>query len=220
MIDLHAKMFKKHGMTHIRNFDALNDVRNLTYSGKAIKNAGLHHQVVVTMMELPPGASGAHDALFYMKTLREILDSGLPFDSICFKDSSGVANPSKVYETVKSARELLGQKVILWMHTHETAGIGISQYRAAIEAGIDGICLARAPLSGGTSQPDLLAMNHVLKGTNYTLDIDTTKILEANAVLKECLKDYFFPPEALGLTPEVLFSPMPGGALTANTMMM
>lgn len=220
MIDLHAKMFKKHGMTHIRNFDALNDVRNLTYSGKAIKNVGLHHQVVVTMMELPLGASGAHDALFYMKTLREILDSGLPFDSICFKDSSGVANPSKVYETVKSARELLGQKVMLWIHTHETAGIGISQYRAAIEAGIDGICLARAPLSGGTSQPDLLAMNHVLKGTNYTLDIDTTKISEANAVLKECLKDYFFPPEALGLTPEVLFSPMPGGALTANTMMM
>ncbi|MGD8960750.1 MAG: hypothetical protein PVI27_12955, partial [Desulfobacteraceae bacterium] len=32
MIDLHARMFKKHGMTHIRNFDALNDVRNLIYS--------------------------------------------------------------------------------------------------------------------------------------------------------------------------------------------
>lgn len=220
MIDLHGKMFKKHGMTHIRNFDALNDVRNLTYSGQAIKNAGLHHQVVVTMMELPPGATGAHDALFYMKTLRGILDSGLPFDSICFKDSSGVASPSKVYETVKAARELLGQKVTLWIHTHETAGIGISQYKAAIEAGIDGVCLARAPLSGGTSQPDLLSMNHVLKGTNFTLDIDTSKILEANTVLKECLKDYFFPPEALGITPEVLFSPMPGGALTANTMMM
>ncbi len=28
VIDLHAKMFKKHGMTTIRNFDALNDVRN------------------------------------------------------------------------------------------------------------------------------------------------------------------------------------------------
>ena len=37
MIDLHAKMFKKHGMTHIRNFDALNDVRNLEYSAQYIK---------------------------------------------------------------------------------------------------------------------------------------------------------------------------------------
>jgi pyruvate carboxylase subunit B len=32
-------------MTHIRNFDALNDVRNLIYSGKCITDAGLHHQV-------------------------------------------------------------------------------------------------------------------------------------------------------------------------------
>ena len=101
MIDLHARLFKKHGMTHIRNFDALNDVRNLTYSGTCIKNAGLHHQVVVSMMELPPGCCGAHDVDFYIKTLREILDSGLPYDSICFKDASGTSNPRKVYETDK-----------------------------------------------------------------------------------------------------------------------
>ena len=29
IVDLHAKMFKKHGTTTIRNFDALNDVSNL-----------------------------------------------------------------------------------------------------------------------------------------------------------------------------------------------
>ena len=29
IIDLHAKMFKKHGISIIRNFDALNDVNNL-----------------------------------------------------------------------------------------------------------------------------------------------------------------------------------------------
>ena len=31
IIDLHAKMFKKHGISTIRNFDALNDMRNLQY---------------------------------------------------------------------------------------------------------------------------------------------------------------------------------------------
>ncbi|MCB1141071.1 MAG: biotin attachment protein [Leptospiraceae bacterium] len=221
MIDLHAKTFKRHYMTHIRNFDALNDVRNLTYSGEAITKAGLHHQVVITMMEMPPGNEGtAHTPEFYIKTLKDILDSGLPYDSICFKDSSGVANPKKIYDTVKEARKILGEKALLWIHTHDTAGSGVSQYKAAIEAGINGVCLARAPLSGGTSQPDLLSMWHVLKGTEYTLDIDVNKILEANSILKHCLKDYFFPPEAMGISPEVLFSPMPGGALTANTMMM
>jgi pyruvate carboxylase subunit B len=220
MIDLHAKMFKKHGMTHIRNFDALNDVRNLVYSGQCITDAGLHHQVVVTMMELPPGCTGAHDPAFYLKTLKEILDSGVPYDSVCFKDASGTSNPAKVFETVRAARKLLGEGTDIWMHSHETAGIGVTQYKAAIEAGCDGICLARAPLSGGTCQPDMISMWHALKGTDYSLDIDVTKILEANRIQEECLKDYFFPPEALKVSSEVILSPMPGGALTANTMMM
>lgn len=193
MIDLHAKMFKKHGITHIRNFDALNDVRNLEYSGKCITEAGLHHQVVITLMELPMGCEGAHDVGFYIKTLRNILDSGLPFDSVCFKDASGTANPRKIHETVKAAREMVGPDVIFWIHSHETAGTGITQYLAAIEGGCDGICVARAPVSGGTAQPDLLSMWHALKGTNYDLDIDVKKITQANAVFKDCMSDYFFP---------------------------
>jgi pyruvate carboxylase subunit B len=34
------------------------------------------------------------------------------------------------------------------------------------------------------------------------------------------MKDYFFPPEAKMVSPKIILSPMPGGALTANTMMM
>ena len=48
-------MFKKHGTTTIRNFDALNDVSNLEYSAKCINRHGLNHEVVVTVMDLPPG---------------------------------------------------------------------------------------------------------------------------------------------------------------------
>ena len=220
MIDLHAKMFKKHGMTRIRNFDALNDVNNLIYSGQCIVDAGLEHEVVITLMELPLGCTGAHDAEFYVNTLRQILDAGIPYSSVCFKDASGTANPRKVHETFKAARKLLGDKVELRMHTHETCGTGIAQYVAAIEAGCDGVCLGRAPLSGGTAQPDLFSLWHALKGTDYDLGIDVEKIMEANNVAKECFKDYDFPPEALAIDTNVIFSPMPGGALTANTLMM
>jgi pyruvate carboxylase subunit B len=59
LVELHAKLFAKHGTTTIRNFDALNDVRNLEYSAKCIKKHGLNHEVVVTLMDLPPGCSGA-----------------------------------------------------------------------------------------------------------------------------------------------------------------
>ena len=118
MIKLHAKLFKKHGMTTIRNFDALNDVNNLIDSGKAIHDAGLKHEVTVTMMSLPEGVTGAHDPDFYEKILKQILDAGIPFDSVCFKDASGTSTPHTVYETIKRARKLLGPDMPIVFHSH------------------------------------------------------------------------------------------------------
>ncbi len=221
LIDLHAKMFKKHGTTTIRNFDALNDVENLIYSGERIKAHGLNHEVVVTMMDLPPGCKGAHDVAFYEKTLRKILDSGIAYDSVCFKDASGTSSPHKVYETISMAKKLLPENVHVRLHTHETAGVSVSCYLAALEAGVDGIDLAASPVSGGTSQPDILTLLHATKGTNFDLGgLDVAKILTYEEVLKDCLSDYFIPPEATAVSPLIPFSPMPGGALTANTQMM
>ncbi len=220
MIDLHAKMFKKHGITTIRNFDALNDLRNLKYSAERITAHGLHHQIVITMMDLPPGCEGAHDAEYYLNTLRNILDSDVPYDSICFKDASGTANPRKVHDTIKGARKMVPEGTILHLHTHDTAGASVSQYMGAIEGGIDRIDLAMSPVSGGTGQPDILTMWHALKGTDYTLDIDPDKIIKTEEIFADCFEDYFFPPESRMVSPLIPFSPMPGGALTANTMMM
>ena len=221
LIDLHAKMFAKHGTTTIRNFDALNDVQNLEYSAQCIKNHGLKHEAVVTLMDLPPNCTGAHDVPFYEKTLRNILDSGLPFDSICFKDASGTSSPNKVFETIKMARKLLGDSTHIRLLTHETAGVSVACYLAALEAGADGIDLAASPVSGGTSQPDILTMLHATKGMNYDLGgLQIDKILKYEEVLADCLKDYFLPPEATQVSPLIPFSPMPGGALTANTQMM
>jgi len=221
LIDLHAKMFKKHGTTTIRNFDALNDVENLKYSAERISHHGLKHEVVVTMMDLPPGCHGAHTTEFYEKTLREILDSGIPYDSICFKDASGTSNPQKVFDTIKMARGLVPEGTHLRLHTHETAGVSVSAYMAALEAGVDGIDMAAAPVSGGTSQPDILTMLHATKGMDYDLGgLEIGKILTYEKELQNCLSDYFMPPEATMVSPIIPFSPMPGGALTANTQMM
>ena len=221
IVDLHAKMFAKHNTDVIRNFDALNDVKNLEFSAQSIKKHGAKHEVVVTMMDLPAGLEGAHDAAFYERILREILDAGIPYDSVCFKDASGTSSPQKVYETIKMARRLLGDETHIRLHTHETAGVSVACYLAALEAGVSGIDLAASPVSGGTSQPDILTMLHAVKGKNYDLGgLEPEKILKYEEVLNECLKDYFLPPEATQVSPLIPFSPMPGGALTANTQMM
>ena len=220
IIDLHAKMFKKHGMTTIRNFDALNDIRNLEYSGERITHHGLKHQISITVMELPPGCEGAHTAEFYLDRLKDILASDIPFDSICFQDATGTANPKKIYETFKGAKKLCPADTVLWFHTHDTAGIGIAQNLAAVEGGADGIDLAKSPVSGGTAQPDIMSMVQVLKNSDFKLDVDIEKIMAAEEVFEDVMENYFYPPEAKMISPKIVFSPMPGGALTANTMMM
>lgn len=217
IIDLHAKMFAKHGVNVVRNFDALNDVNNLVDSANSIKKYGMQHEVTITMMELPYGCEGAHDVAFYEKVLRNILDSGLPFDSLAFKDASGTSNPRKVYATVKMARELLGPDAHIRFHSHETAGTGLAAYLAALEGGADGIDLAMKPVSGGTGQPDIISMWHALKGTEYDLGIDIKKIMETEEIFKECMKDYPISPISLAVNPILIQAPLPGGA-TATTV--
>lgn len=221
LVELHAKLFAKHGTSTIRNFDALNDINNLKFSAECIVKYGLKHEICITLMDLPPHCYGAHDVSFYEKILKEILLSEIPFHSICFKDASGTSNPNKIYETIKMAKRVLPSNTHVRLHTHETAGVSVACYLAALEAGVDGIDLAAAPVSGGTSQPDILTMMHALKGKNYDLGgLNEEKILVYEETLKECLKDYFLPPEASRVNPLIPFSPMPGGALTSNTQMM
>ena len=217
VIDLHAKMFAKHGVNVIRNFDALNDVNNLIDSANSIKKHGLQHEVTITMMELPFGCEGAHDVAFYEKVLRNILDAGIPFDSLAFKDASGTSNPRKVYETVKMAREILGQDAHIRFHSHETAGTGLAAYLAALDGGADGIDLAMKPVSGGTGQPDIISMWHALKGTEYDLGLDIKKVMETEEIFKECMKDYPLDPISLAVNPILIQAPLPGGA-TATTV--
>ena len=217
VIDLHAKMFAKHGVNVIRNFDALNDVNNLIDSANSIKKYGLRHEVTITMMELPYGCEGAHDPDFYERVLRNILDAGIPFDSLAFKDASGTSNPRKVYETVRRTREILGSEAHIRFHSHETAGTGLAAYLAALEGGADGIDLAMKPVSGGTGQPDIISMWHALKGTEYDLGLDIKKIMETEEIFKECMKDYPISPISLAVNPILIQAPLPGGA-TATTV--
>ena len=217
VIDLHAKMFAKHGVNVIRNFDALNDVNNLIDSANSIKKYGLQHEVTITMMELPYGCEGAHDVEFYKQVLRNILDAGIPFDSLAFKDASGTSHPRKVYDTVKMAREMLGADMLIRFHSHETAGTGLACYLAALDAGADGIDLSMKPVSGGTAQPDIISMWHALRGTEYDLGLDIKKIMETEEIFKECMKDYTVSPVSLAVNPILIQAPLPGGA-TATTI--
>ena len=144
----------------------------------------------------------------------------MKIDSICLKDASGTTTPRVVYETVKKLKKIMPPEMPLWLHTHDTASTAVACYMAGIDAGGDGVDLSIRPLASGTVQPDVRSLAHALKGTNYFLDIDSSKIRIIEEMLNEGLKDYQFNPTTTTPDPRVLGFPMPGGAIGPNVHMM
>ncbi len=181
---LQARLMKRHGATWNRNFDYMNDVDNLVKTGQPIVDAGMHHQVCVAMMGLPFHDETVHTAEFYVGVVRELLQRGIHFDSVCMKDASGTTDPRTCYETAAGLKKILPPEVILWQHTHDTAAIAVSCYLAGIEGGVDGLDLSVRPLASGTVQPDARSLWHALKGTGCQLDIDVARIYELEKMLE------------------------------------
>lgn len=219
-LSLQARLMKKHGTTIDRNFDFMNDVRNLVKTGQPIVEAGLHHQVCVAMMGLPYASDKVHTPAYYVSVIEQVLASGIRVDSVCMKDASGTTDPQTCYETAKGLKAILPPKIPLWQHTHDTGSLAVACYLAGIAGGVDGIDLSVRPLASGTVQPDVRSLWHALKGTGYTLDIDHTKMDEIEALLNEGLKDYEFNPLTLAADARVVNFPMPGGAIGPNVHMM
>ncbi|MBD3235017.1 MAG: biotin attachment protein [candidate division Zixibacteria bacterium] len=219
-LQLQAKLMKEYGTTYDRNFDYMNDVDNLVKTGKPIVDAGMHHQVCIALMGLPFKSDKVHTADFYIDIGKRILDSGIHVDSICLKDASGTTDPKTCYETVKGLKKIMPPEIPLWQHTHDTASMAVACYMAGIEAGVDGIDLSVRPMASGTVQPDVRSMEHALKGTGYSLDIDGSKMSEIEEMLNEGMKDYAFNPTTTTADARVVGFPMPGGAIGPNVHMM
>ncbi|MEX0891915.1 MAG: biotin/lipoyl-containing protein [Gemmatimonadota bacterium] len=217
---LQARLMAAAGTTWDRNFDYMNDVRNLVKTGQPIVDAGMHHQVVIALMGLPFESDRVHTPAFYIDIGRQLLESGMHVDSICLKDASGTTTPATIYETARGLKKIMPPELPLWMHTHDTAATGVACYMAAIHGGADGVDLAIRPLAAGTSQPDARSLAHSLRGTGYELDIDVGGLAEIEAMLEQLLADYQFNPTTTTPDARVLGFPMPGGAIGPNVHMM
>jgi len=217
---LQAKLMAEFGTTWDRNFDYMNDVRNLINTGRPIVEAGMHHQVCIALMGLPFYSDKVHTSEFYITIGKQLLEADIQIDSICLKDASGTCDPKTVYDTALGLKKVMPPEMPLWLHTHDTASMAVACYMAGIQAGVDGIDLSVRPMASGTVQPDVRSMAHALKGTGYSLDIDASKMPEIEDLLNEGMKDYQFNPATTTADARVVGFPMPGGAIGPNVHMM
>ncbi len=145
----------RHGMDIFRIFDALNDPRNMRCAIDAAKNAGAQAHGTICYTTSP-----VHTVADFIGLGHELEKMGC--DAIVLKDMAGLIPPQRAAEIIGGLKAKLN--IPVWIHTHETAGLGAATYLAAIDAGVDAIDVSIAPFANGTGQPDAARMLALLEG--------------------------------------------------------
>lgn len=197
------------GIDVFRIFDALNDVRNLETSVKAVKKAGKHAQLAICYTISP-----VHTMEYFQDLALKLVDMGA--DSICIKDMAGIMTPKVVKELVTNLKKVTN--LPLNIHTHATSGTAEMTYLAAAEAGADIIDCAISPFSGGTSQPASETLAFVLNESGYDLSVDLDRMEDIAEYFKPIRDKYVasgvFDRKMLETEPKTLLYQVPGGMLS------
>ncbi|WP_042274774.1 oxaloacetate decarboxylase subunit alpha [[Clostridium] dakarense] len=208
-VDRFIELSIKNGIDIIRVFDALNDVRNIEASMKAIKKYNGHCQCAISYTTSP-----IHTTEYYLDLVKTMENMGA--DSICIKDMAGVLTPYNAYDLVKRMKNVT--KLPIELHTHCTSGIADMIYMKAVEAGVDIIDTAISPFSGGTSQPptESLAVTFAEMDRNPGLDMDALlKVAEYFKPIRDkYMSEGILNPKVLLTDPQTLKYQVPGGMLS------
>lgn len=202
------------GMDRFRVFDALNDERNLETSFKAIKKAGKHIQgtVCFTLTERRMGGP-IYTVKYFVDKAKTLADMGA--DSICLKDMAGLLAPYDAFELVSAIKDAV--KLPLQLHTHYTSGFAAMTCMKAIEAGIDIIDCALAPLALRTSQPAIEPILVSLQGEDRDPGLDLQTLIECGNHIESIAPKYKHLLDDTRMAPidaEVLVHQIPGGMMS------
>jgi pyruvate carboxylase len=143
------------GIDIFRVFDALNDIEQMRPAIEAVRETGAVAEGVLCYTgDLSDRDESLYTLDYYLKLAEQLVEAGSHV--LCIKDMAGLLRAPAANVLVGALRERFELPVHL--HTHDTAGGQLATYLAALEAGVDAVDGAAAPMSGMTSQPSLAAI--------------------------------------------------------------
>ena len=194
------------GIDVFRIFDAMNDVRNLRVSIEAVKAAGKHAQGTIAYTTSP-----VHTVEAFVKQAKAMQAMGI--DSIAIKDMAGLLTPYATADLVRALKAEVDLPVFI--HSHDTAGMGSMCQLKAIEAGADHIDTAISSFAWGTSHPGTESMVAALKGSPCDTGLDLALIQEIGLYFHAVRKKYHqFESEFTAVDTRVQVNQVPGGMMS------
>jgi len=206
VVDLFVKKSADNGVDVFRVFDAMNDIRNIELSIKAVKKYKKHAEGTISFTTSP-----VHNVDYFVELAKKI--EALGSDSIAIKDMAGLLTPQITKDLVSSL--VKNVSIPIHVHSHATAGLASINIIAAVESGATMIDTCNSSFSEGASHPTTESIVVALEDLGYETGVNLSAITEVSQYLKDVRKKYWqFESEFTDLDPRVLINQVPGGMIS------
>ena len=164
------------GVDIFRIFDALNDVSQMRPAIRAVRATGTAVAEVALCYtgNLQDPGEKLYTLDYYLRLAERIVDAGAHV--LAIKDMAGLLRAPAAATLVLALRSRFDLPVHL--HTHDTAGGQLATLLSAIDAGVDAVDVASAPMSGTTSQPSMSALIAATDGTERETGLDLQSVCD------------------------------------------
>ncbi|MFC3298884.1 pyruvate carboxylase [Arthrobacter agilis] len=201
------------GIDIFRIFDALNDVTQMEPAVRAVRDTGsaVAEVALCYTSDMLDPTEKLYTLDYYLDLAQRIVDAGAHI--LAIKDMAGLLRPAAAAKLVTALRDRF--EVPVHLHTHDTAGGQLATLLAAIDAGVDAVDVASAPLAGTTSQPSASALVAALAHTPRDTGIDLGAVCALEPYW-EAVRRMYAPFESglPGPTGRVYRHEIPGGQLS------
>ena len=200
------------GIDLFRVFDALNWAPNMRVAMEAVLNTGaLCEASICYSGDLLNPERTKYNLKYYIDLAKELESMGAHI--LAIKDMAGLCKPEAARQLVSALKQEVG--IPIHFHTHDTSGIAAASVLAATEAGVDIIDAALAPLSGGTSQPNLNTLVETLRFSERNTTLNPQN-LDTIADYWRSTREFYTPFESpvLPATADLYQHEIPGGQYT------
>ena len=201
------------GVDIFRIFDALNDVDQMTPAIQAVReHTGSVAEVGLSYTGnfLDPNEN-LYTLDYWLKLADSVVSAGAHV--LAIKDMAGLLRPRAAATLVTALRDRFDLPVHL--HTHDTAGGQLATLLAAVDAGVDAVDVASAPMAGTTSQPSASGLVAALANTERDTEMSLDKVTDLEPYWEAVRKVYApFESGLPGPTGRVYRHEIPGGQLS------
>ncbi|MCA9083052.1 MAG: pyruvate carboxylase [Planctomycetaceae bacterium] len=200
------------GMDVFRVFDALNWVPNMKVAMDAVVESGMICEAAICYTgDITNPSRTKYDLKYYVDLAKELERMGAHI--LAIKDMAGLCKPMAARKLIRALREEIG--IPIHFHTHDTAGIQAASILEGCESDLDIADAAMAPMSGGTSQPNLNTLVEMLRFGKHDTHLDSDALDEVAEYWRETREFYApFESAALPATADLYHHEMPGGQYT------